>query len=242
VCRAVTATSEPSAHHERTERSTDAGLRPELGKAGGRLEDRLIATLAHELRNPLASLKGHAQLLERALPPGEPPRGKAELVVSEAQRLERLVTDLLGFVRTGELKRAPVDLAALAQAVAEEHGADRILVAGEAPPIVADGDRLRQVIANLVDNALQSCEGIVELIISHRGGDVELGVRDHGPGIAPADLPHLFEPFFTTRSHGTGLGLAIARQIVELHGGTLSAANAEGGGARFTLSLPRGVA
>jgi two-component system sensor histidine kinase HydH len=203
---------------------------------------QMSAVLAHELRNPLASLKGHAQLLERALPAGEPPRGKAELVVSEAQRLERLVTDLLGFVRTGELKRASTDLAALASAVAEDRSAERILVAGKATSLSVDADRLRQVLANLVDNALQSGDGIVEIVINDRPGEVEIAVRDHGPGIAPADLPRLFEPFFTTRTQGTGLGLAIARHIVELHGGTLTAANAQGGGARFSIVLPRGEA
>jgi two-component system sensor histidine kinase HydH len=218
---------------ERAQRSEEQSRR--LAALG-----QMSAVLAHELRNPLASLKGHAQLLERALPPGEPPRGKAELVVSEAQRLERLVTDLLGFVRTGELKRAPTDLAALASSVAAERSQDRILVAGQAANVAIDGDRLRQVLANLVDNALQSGEGIVEIVIADRSAEVEIAVRDHGPGMAPDDLPRLFEPFFTTRTQGTGLGLAIARHIVELHGGTLTAANASGGGARFTVVLPRG--
>jgi len=96
------------------------------------------------------------------------------------------------------------------------------------------------VLANLVDNALQSGDGIVEIVIADRSAEVEIAVRDHGPGIAPADLPRLFEPFFTTRTQGTGLGLAIARHIVELHGGTLTAANAQGGGARFSVVIPRG--
>jgi two-component system sensor histidine kinase HydH len=200
---------------------------------------QMSAVLAHELRNPLASLKGHAQLLERALPAGDSPRLKAERVVVEAVRLERLIDDLLAFVRSGQLARAPTELGALMRDVVEERGAGRATLHADAEITLAvDRERLRQVLVNLVDNATQSGEGPIEVSLRRDGSQVALAVRDHGPGIAAADLPHLFEPFYTTRTQGTGLGLAIARQIVELHGGTLAAETPSDGGARFVVRLP----
>jgi two-component system sensor histidine kinase HydH len=200
---------------------------------------QMSAVLAHELRNPLASLKGHAQLLERALPEGEAPRLKAERVVGEAVRLERLIDDLLAFVRSGQLARAPTELGALVRGVVDERGAGRATLRADAELTLAvDRERLRQVLVNLVDNAMQSGEGAIEISLRRDGSQVELAVRDHGRGIAAADLPHLFEPFYTTRTQGTGLGLAIARQIVELHGGTIVAETPPDGGARFVVRLP----
>jgi two-component system sensor histidine kinase HydH len=201
---------------------------------------QMSAVLAHELRNPLASLKGHAQLLERALPEGEARREKAERVVAEAVRIERLVTDLLSFVRTGALDRKRGDVVALVRAVADERGNGRAQVAAPAQLQASfDAERLRQVLVNLVDNAVQAGEGAIEVTVAPSGGGVEISVRDHGAGIRDEDLPRLFEPFYTTRTQGTGLGLAIAKQIVELHGGSISVSNADGGGARFMLHLPK---
>jgi two-component system sensor histidine kinase HydH len=198
---------------------------------------QMSAVLAHELRNPLASLKGHAQLLQRALPPGEPQRAKADLVVNEAVRLERLSGDLLTFARSGELRTAPTDVVALVRSVCEPQ--PRVTLSAPARESVAlDGDRMRQVITNLVDNALQAGDGEVQVAIARETGALQISVRDHGPGIAAADLSRLFEPFFTTKTHGTGLGLAVALHIVQLHGGTLIADNAPGGGARFVVRLP----
>lgn len=200
---------------------------------------QMSAVLAHELRNPLASLKGHAQLLERALPESDKLRGKAELVVREAVRLERLSEDLLSFVRTGTLHRAPTDVAELVRSVCAGH--PRVdLDTPAALLATVDGERLRQVLANLVDNALAAGDGGVRVTLAASDRQVVMAVRDHGPGIAAADLPRLFEPFFTTKTHGTGLGLAVALHIVQLHGGTLGAENADGGGARFTVRLPAG--
>lgn len=224
--------------HRAQQRRADLALRAEEQSRRLASLGQMSAVMAHELRNPLASLKGHAQLLERALPDGGVLRSKAELVVSEAVRLERLSSDLLSFARTGELHREVTDVAALVRAVCD--GRERTDLLAPTPVQASiDPDRLRQVIANLVDNALQADEGRVQIAVAARDDEFTITVRDHGPGIAHADLPRLFEPFFTTKTHGTGLGLAVARYIVGLHGGTIAADNVEGGGARFVVTLSR---
>jgi two-component system sensor histidine kinase HydH len=228
-----------AALYARQRRLADDALRKEEQSRRLAALGQMSAVLAHELRNPLASLKGHAQLLERALPEGESPRLKAERVVGEAVRLERLIDDLLTFVRGGALKRTPTEISALMRGVVEEQGRGRAQLHSDGELTLSiDRERLRQVLVNLVDNAAQSGDGSIEVELRRDGSQVELAVRDHGAGIAAADLPHLFEPFYTTRAQGTGLGLAIARQIVELHGGTIVAERPSDGGARFVVRLP----
>ena len=205
---------------------------------------QMSAILAHELRNPLASLKGNAQLLARMVSADDKQQAKAERVVLEAQRLESLTNDLLEFARTGELHIAEVPPADVLRSATENLDGSRIsLDVNAAPPSWRlDAGRLRQVLANLLQNALQASEEAadrtVQASVFSEGDEVVFTVRDHGPGIAPTDLEHLFEPFFTRRVNGTGLGLAVARRLVELRGGTLSAANGEVG-AIFTVRIPR---
>ncbi|MCC6995351.1 MAG: hypothetical protein IT370_12135 [Deltaproteobacteria bacterium] len=205
---------------------------------------QLSAVLAHEIRNPLASLKGNAQLLAQLLPAGEKPRAKADRVVDEAVRLEDLTNDLLAFARTGELHRREVDPAALlrevASAAAPEGGpAPAIeLDLGAAPRTWSlDPERMRQVLGNLCDNAVKA-GAPVRACVGLESGRLRFQIRDSGAGIAPDDLPHIFEPFFTKRIQGTGLGLAVAKRVVELHQGKITAANAPGGGAIFQVTLP----
>ncbi len=200
----------------------------------------MSAVLAHEIRNPLASLKGNAQLLARSLPEAEKTRTRADRVVGEAVRLEKLVNDLLEFARTGGLARTDLDPAALAREIAAAHGARVVVETDRAPArVTLDAERMRQVLANLVENALQISQGRVVVAVSTHAGGLRYAVRDEGPGIPEEDLERIFEPFFTSRTQGTGLGLAVARRVVELHGGKLTAANAPGGGAIFTIDLPR---
>jgi two-component system sensor histidine kinase HydH len=198
----------------------------------------MSAVLAHEIKNPLASLKGNAQLLAEQLPAGERPRQKADRVVAEAVRLESLVHDLLGFVRTGELQRAPVDPGALvAEVAAAVDPAITVDAAGAPPSFALDPGRMRQVLANLLDNAVHA-GGPVRAKVAGAGGRLVVEVTDHGPGVPAANRDRVFEPFFTTGTHGTGLGLAVARRIVELHAGTLTVDDADGGGARFRVDIP----
>ena len=216
---------------------------------------QMSAVLAHEIRNPLASLKGNAQLLARALPAGELPRRKADRVVDEAVRLERLTNDLLEFARMAELQRTSVDPTALAREVAEATTANIAGAATGSPTgaptggIVIDSasapgawsmdrERMRQVLTNLISNAVQAGDGRVQVSVARVDGQLVYEVRDHGEGIAAEDLGRIFEPFYTKRVRGTGLGLAVARRLVELHGGSIDADNAPGGGARFRVRIP----
>lgn len=204
---------------------------------------RMSAVMAHEMLNPLASMKGHAQLLAESLPAAGRERGKAERVVAEAVRLEELSRGLLTFVRSQRIERREADPAAILRQAAEAVGAGRIdLDLGGAPerwPL--DPDRLQQALVNLLHNALQASGdgGRAQAAVTVEEGDLVYSVRDHGPGVSPTDAERIFEPFFTTRVRGTGLGLAVTRQIVELHGGTIVARSNPGGGAELRISIPR---
>lgn len=220
-------------HREALERRLEHGRR--LASLG-----QMSAVLAHEIRNPLTSLKGHAQLLARALPEGDPTRVKADLVIEEAVRLEHLTRDLLEFARTGAIRREPVDPAALLRDAAASAAPDRVRVDDRAAPArwALDPERIRQVLLNLLENAAAAADGPVEARVHEQAGRLVYTVRDRGPGLPAADLDRIFEPFYTTRASGTGLGLAVSRRIVELHGGTIAARNVTGGGAELTVELP----
>lgn len=198
---------------------------------------QMSSVMAHELKNPLASLKGNAQLLAEMLQEGTREQVKAELVVSEAQRLELLTRDLLAFVRDEPIAKAPTPPSALVERATR--GLSGIEVAmGELPPTLqVDAPRISAALGNLLRNAVQTGTKVT-LSLAREGEHVVLAVRDHGPGIAAGEEEKIFEPFFTTRIHGTGLGLVVARRAVEQHGGTLTAKNHEGGGAVFTIRLP----
>lgn len=207
----------------------------------------MSAVLAHELRNPLASLKGHAQLLEERLSdPEVDPRTqkKAARVVTEARRLEDLTQGLLAFVRVGKLERAEVDPRAIVEASLADLPEDqraRVELHTDAAPERGSLDRVRlqQVLTNLIDNALQAApDRPVEVHVRKARRACEFEVRDHGPGVPAEAREQIFEPFHTTRVRGTGLGLAVSRRIVDLHGGEIHVANHPEGGAVFTVRIP----
>ena len=201
----------------------------------------MSGVVAHELRNPLASLKGHAQLLVESL---EEPKQKAQAqhVVDAAWRLERLSASLLELARTGALTREVTEPVALVRAVLAQFEAQRTRLEVSAAPAKwsLDPVRFQQVVTNLVDNALQASppEALVELKVAQVHEALIIEVRDHGPGVPVSERERVFEPFVTTRIKGVGLGLAIARQVVALHGGTLTVEDAPGGGACFRITIP----
>jgi two-component system sensor histidine kinase HydH len=201
----------------------------------------MSSVMAHELRNPLASLKGHAQLLAEDLEDGDPKKkAKVDRVVREAERLEQLTSSLLDFVRDGPIERATIAPRALVERALEHLAKDRVKLELDAAPeeVRVDEARLARALHNIVDNALQAAEGEIELRVAREGDAVVFDVRDHGPGIPPGSEAQIFEPFHTTRTRGTGLGLAVARRIAEQHGGTLTGENQEAGGALFRLRFP----
>jgi two-component system sensor histidine kinase HydH len=215
----------------------------------------MSAVLAHEIKNPLASLKGNAQLLARMLPGGDKPRAKADRVVDEAIRLERLTNDLLQFVRTGTISRTPVDPAELVRDAAAtvrrkvNPTAEDSQVIGLGPATIEvdasaaparwslDGGRIREVVINLLDNAIAAGPPVTVSLRTERGHLV-VEVADRGPGVPEDDRDKIFEPFFTGKTQGTGLGLAVVRRVVELHHGTIAVYPNPGGGALFRAEIP----
>jgi len=224
-----------------------------LGRRADRLEAQLArdrrlsalgemsAVLGHEIRNPLASLKGHAQLVVERLDASARAAPSAIQVVTEAERIERLVQRVLDFARTGQVDREVVDPAALARQSVASLGprAEHVrLVLDASAHWSLDPARMQQVLANVLDNALSASP---EVTLSCRVEDEQLvyTIADRGAGFPPDALDAVFEPFRTHRIQGTGLGLAIARRIVEAHGGTISAHNAADGGALVRIVLPQ---
>ena len=201
----------------------------------------MTAILAHEIRNPLASLKGHAQLLEEKV--ADPAlAGRVTRIVSDAVRLENLTTDLLDFARARTAELADTDpVAPLANARAATIP-DRVSLSSEGAPDrwPIDAPRIQQVLTNLIENALAVTpdDRQVEVRVAREDDTLVYAVRDHGPGVPPAERARIFEPFHTTKLRGTGLGLAVAKRIVDLHRGNIDVLDAPGGGAEFRVLLP----
>ena len=217
-----------------------------------------VANVSHELRNPLASVKAMVETLEHGA--ADDPAVAADFLTRinrDVDRMNAMVNDLLELSRIesgqAELRREPVDAAALAAGVRAdmehriaESGVTVTCTEAGNGSVLGDAEKLRQVIANLLDNALKFTPrgGAVELRVRSAPPDaVRVEVRDTGEGIAPEHLPHLFERFYKAdrarRDKGTGLGLAIAKHIVELHDGEIGVESTQGSGATFWFSLPR---
>ncbi len=225
-----------------------------------RLRDRLAAlgqmaaSLAHEIRNPLASIDVTATLLRRRLRGRDEDQRLVEKIVAEVARLNRTVTQSLEFARPVAPKRtsqaAPplVDQAleeALSRFPDHEIQVER-LYQPDAPPAMVDGPLLRQVFVNLLVNAIEAMEGrgALTLIVrpvarpERQPEALEIVVRDTGPGIPPEVLDKIFSPFITTKKDGSGIGLAVARKIVECHHGVIDVETTPGAGSAFRVRLP----
>jgi two-component system, NtrC family, sensor histidine kinase HydH len=203
---------------------------------------RASSVIAHELRNPLAALKGNAQLLAEDL--AEESRSKAMRVVRGAERLERLTTVLLDFVRDAPLDVHPIPPVELVERALAQLPKDRVNVDLSRAPasLHVDPERMSLALRNLLENGVQATPSEaeqVEVRVTADEREVVLEVRDHGTGLASATEAQIFEPFVTTKTRGTGLGLAIARRIAEQHHGTLTGETHAEGGAVFRLVLPR---
>ena len=199
---------------------------------------KMTAVIAHEIRNPLAAMKGHAQLLAESLDEGSATRTQADRIVNASTRLERLVRDLLDFVREGPIARRPCDPAALIREVADELSIGvQVTGAAGVPPLLLDARRLRLALSNLLQNAAQAGAQTVAVGVVYEGGMLSLEVSDDGGGLDPDDIEAVFEPFITRRTRGVGLGLAVVRRVAQIHGGSVSASNRPGGGALFTMLL-----
>jgi len=219
---------------------------------------QMAAGLAHEIRNPLGSIKGAAQYL---LPvegqmPDKSMRQFLDIIVEEVDRLNRIVSQFLDYARPYRGDQNPLDLNDVVRKtinlIEKERGGARVEIAMDLqeglPPVRADAQQLRQVFLNLSLNAFDAMPQGGHLHVStslrrstRRGAAaafLEIRFRDDGVGIPPADLRNLFIPFFTTKEKGTGLGLAISQRIIENHGGTIEVRSQPASGSTFTVLLP----
>ena len=230
----------------------EAALRERLSALG-----RLSTVIAHEIRNPLMVIKASLRTLARENVSADEVRELAADIDHEVTRLNLIVDDVLDFARPVRLEYAPADLEALCRdvvaATLPRSGSPRCHVAIEPGlgPVTTDAERLRTALVNILANArdaalARSARGSetpfatdIEVRVSApRPGRVVLEVEDHGMGIDLADLPHVFDPYFTTKRTGSGLGLAIAKNIVDAMGGAISAQSRPGEGTRIRIDLP----
>ncbi len=214
----------------------------------------MAAGVAHELNNPLTTVAGFSELVLADLPPDAPQRGDLEMVLREAQRARNVVRRLLDFSRQSESIRVRADLNEIVEDVAaltnhllkSNHIEFRMELGKNLPWVLMDRDQIKQVVLNLLHNALHALTEGGELLLRTEVRQkkertwLTLAVRDNGKGISADDLARIFEPFFTTKANqgGTGLGLAVSYGIVTDHGGFIDVQSAPNEGACFTVWLP----
>lgn len=213
---------------------------------------RFTHDASHELRTPLAAIRGHLELASDARLDAVERASSLVVAADEVERMRRLVDDLLELARLESgppERRQPLDAGLLAQEAAERAralGPQRLVrECADDAWVSGDPDQLMQVLLNLLGNAVEHspADGEIRVACTTAGRWVEIWVQDDGPGVPQEDLERIFDRFFrgasARGSEGSGLGLAIAKRLVELHGGTIAAESADGGGARFTVRLPR---
>ena len=211
---------------------------------------RASAGIAHEVRTPLGSIQGAAEILSEDYPEGHAHRPFFDILMQECRRLGRVVDDFLDLSRPISLDRDQIGvesllenaLSAVKSLAAEKCISLAISAPSDARATFLDSHRIHQALVNMLRNAVQVSrhEGSVDLCFRWEGSTAVFEVLDRGPGLDPGDREQIFEPFFSRRKDGTGLGLPLARQMATAHGGTLTASSRNGGGAVFTLRIPAG--
>jgi two-component system sensor histidine kinase BaeS len=234
-------------------RSIDT-MADELETAQGH-ERAFLLSISHDLRTPLTSIKGYAEAMADGVIESSPDRERAAaVIVSEARRLERLVADLLDLARLDarefSLDAQRIDVRAVVGTTvegfapaAQSWDVALDVAPGEAIDADADPERLAQIVANLVENALKYARSAVRVDVARRDGHLELRVDDDGPGVAAADRERVFERLYTARGTpsrkvGTGIGLAVVRELALAMGGSARCEPLETGGTRFVVTLP----
>jgi two-component system sensor histidine kinase HydH len=219
---------------------------------------RLSTVIAHEIRNPLMIIKAALRSLRREDADGAERREAVSDIDIETARLNRIVSDVLDFARPIQFECQLVDLNTLCRTSVEAAWVDApttqvaLDLAPAIPPILTDGERLRTALVNVLTNARHAVSAVQrtpavavavldpEVCVSTRidGSELRIVITDRGVGISPADLAHIFDPYFTTRQAGTGLGLPIAKNIIEGLGGQIQITSTSGYGTEIRISLP----
>ncbi len=212
---------------------------------------KLATTVAHEFKTPLVTIGGYARRMIRTLESGNNEKKDLEIIAAEVSRLEEITSQLLEYSRKAQLDKKPLRINKIVRESLELmegqiRSCDITLTSkfdSTDPEAELDGRRIRQVIFNIVGNALEAMNPGGELIVStnSENGHVILNIEDTGKGIADEDKLHLFTPFFTTKSSGSGLGLPISKKIVEDHGGRIELVSRVSAGSKFTVYFPQNV-
>jgi two-component system sensor histidine kinase HydH len=211
----------------------------------------LAAGVAHEIRNPLSSIKGFATYFREKLRGSPEDTRTADIMIQEVERLNRVVRQLLDLSRPMEMKKVPTSVGSLIEHTlkltelqARKKGVSiKTDIAPGTTDAVVDPDRIKQALLNLCLNALEAMKAGGILTLTLRRQDertLRIGISDTGPGISREEIDRIFDPFYTTKTSGTGLGLAIVHRIVEAHGGEIRVTSEPGGGTTFTILLPTG--
>jgi two-component system sensor histidine kinase HydH len=210
----------------------------------------LAAGLAHEIKNPLASIRTFTEYLDSRYDDAEFRLKFQKIVGGEVERINLIVQQLLEFAKPVPPKLRPLEIPTLVDETLEFLSGDLVerhvevnRRYGTTACILGDPQQLKQVFLNLFLNSLQAMNGHgrLEIRTTIEGSDLAVSIADSGAGIAPKDLPHIFEPFYTTKETGTGLGLAVVQGIVKEHGGRITVESQPGRGTVLTLYLPVAV-
>jgi two-component system, NtrC family, sensor histidine kinase HydH len=209
---------------------------------------QLSAGIAHEIRNPLGSIQGAVDILAQDMPPEDPKFEFAQIAKKEVSRLERLTGEILQFSKPAPPKQMPIDWREIVDAAcrlcSDQARRQKVEIVesfeSQGSVILVDPEQIKQVLINLLINAIQAQPGGGKIAIDGKkeGREIVISIKDHGTGIAPEQLDRIFDPFFTTRHEGTGLGLSISFQLVKNNGGKIWATSEPGHGAFFNVSFP----
>jgi signal transduction histidine kinase len=212
---------------------------------------QMAAGLAHEIKNPLGSIQGAAEILGDDAAPNSRQADLLDVLSKESKRLGVVVDHFLSFARPRAPALSRVDVNGVVERAAAQVGLEadrrgvgvRCRTSERLPVIGADAGQLHQVLLNVMLNAVAASKDGGEVVVrtAPADGGVEITVRDRGDGIAPEDLPRVFDPFFTTRDSGTGLGLSISHAIITDHGGTIDIDSMPGEGTNVTIRLPENL-
>src|SRR6185437_288130 len=206
----------------------------------------MAAVIAHEVKNPLAAVRGAIQVIGTRLGAGSREAAVVDDIIARIDTLNMLVRDLLLFARPPQPHPIPIDVFGVLGITVdllradEAHRAVAVAIDGRAPHILADAELLKIVFLNLLINSAQAMkgQGEIRISVSTDAADAVVVLADTGPGIPPEVLGRLFTPFVTTKARGTGLGLSTVRRLIEAHHGSIAVDSPPGAGARVTVRLP----
>ena len=206
----------------------------------------MAAMIAHEVKYPLAGMRGAVQIIGGRMPDANPDKPMMGEIVRRIDSLDGMMKDLLVYARPPKPRRAPTDVVPLLAATASLLKQDdsvknvEVEIEGASPPVDADGEMLKMVFHNLLINGAHAMNGsgTINVTVSSEGAQCRIGVADRGPGIPLDDRQKIFIPFFTTKRRGTGLGLPTAKRFIEAHDGRISVDCPPAGGTTVTVQLP----